>query len=82
MHVKILTRPACLAKDNYTYVTFAGGDKKRRRSQSNYDAWGIKFRILGKNWSVFELQKFYYMENSSEFNQESNVTIRFSLTIA
>ena len=31
--------------------------------------------------SVFELQKFYYMQNSSESNQQSNATIRFSLTI-
>ena len=37
-------------------------------------------KVSYKFRSVFELQKFYYMKNSSEFNQEFNTTLRFSVT--
>ena len=31
---------------------------KRRRSQSNYEAWGIKLWFLGTNWAIFKILAF------------------------
>ena len=43
--------PPTQAKDNSTNVTFAYGNEKRRRSQSNYKACGMKL------WKNSEISK-------------------------